>query len=222
MLNILYSATNKINNKVYIGITTKSLKYRIKRHKSAAKSIDTKFYRAIKKYGFETFKWEELAYCQTWEDAQFLEIMNIKFYDSYNNGYNSTFGGDGLSFWTGKTHSIESREKMSLAKKGKKSNRKNFKHSEETKKYLSEIGKGKAPSNKGKHWTDEQRKNTKNNREIIAIDLYSGFIFHFYSIITASKELNVCRSSIMNTLSNKYKNRKYSFIYADSMNIKEH
>lgn len=52
---IVYKATNKLNDKVYIGITTKTLRHRMSIHKKDAKVKNTYFYRAIRKYGFDNF-----------------------------------------------------------------------------------------------------------------------------------------------------------------------
>lgn len=48
---IVYKATNTNNNKVYIGITTKTLEHRMKIHKKDSKRKDTYFYKAIRKHG---------------------------------------------------------------------------------------------------------------------------------------------------------------------------
>lgn len=48
---LIYKATNKINGKIYIGQTHKSLEERKMCHKHDSKNIDTYFYRAIRKYG---------------------------------------------------------------------------------------------------------------------------------------------------------------------------
>ena len=55
---IVYKATNKINNKVYIGITTKTLEHRKSIHKKDSKTKNTYFYKAIRKHGFDYIKWE--------------------------------------------------------------------------------------------------------------------------------------------------------------------
>ena len=47
-----------INGKIYIGLTTKTLEERVKYHERDSLRMDTYFYRAIKKYGFDSFKWE--------------------------------------------------------------------------------------------------------------------------------------------------------------------
>ena len=58
---IIYKITCKINNKIYIGQTSESLKTRFKRHMGYQKDDnDTKFYRAVRKYGVENFYIEKI------------------------------------------------------------------------------------------------------------------------------------------------------------------
>ena len=92
----VYQIVNKINNKVYIGITTRSLKERFNQHKYSRYSMDTKFSRALKKYGVENFEIqliedEIISLKELYEKEKYY----INKYNSYNNGYNSTLGGDG-------------------------------------------------------------------------------------------------------------------------------
>ena len=63
-----------------------------------------------------------------------METYFIKEYDSLNNGYNLTEGGDGM---LGNIPSIETRMKMSLAGKGRTSHRKGKTLPEETRKKMS-------------------------------------------------------------------------------------
>ncbi|MBQ9391951.1 MAG: GIY-YIG nuclease family protein [Lachnospiraceae bacterium] len=98
MLGHIYKVTNKINNKVYIGQTIQSVKDRWYRHcgKSGISEaeMNTHFKRAILKYGKENFILETIETC----DVALLdekEQYYIKLYDSYNNGYNFTLGGQG-------------------------------------------------------------------------------------------------------------------------------
>ena len=44
---IIYKATNKVNGKVYIGQSSNSLEWRIRKHKQDSQKEDTYFYRAI-------------------------------------------------------------------------------------------------------------------------------------------------------------------------------
>jgi group I intron endonuclease len=94
---LIYKATNKINNKVYIGQTTLTLEERKKYHKSAYKTHDYYFYRAIRKYGWDNFEWEVLdESAKTEDELDYLEEYYISLYDSFDNkekGYNTQSGG---------------------------------------------------------------------------------------------------------------------------------
>lgn len=61
---IIYKCTNIINDKIYIGKTSKTLEWRMKIHKQSSSYDDSLFYRAIRKYGFEKFKWEIIKTCK--------------------------------------------------------------------------------------------------------------------------------------------------------------
>ena len=97
---IIYKYTNKVNGKSYIGQTTNP-KARHIQHKNTYE--DSYFHRAIKKYGFDNFQYEVLATITASDTDRdfisstldYLEITYIQVYDSYNNGYNLTVGGNG-------------------------------------------------------------------------------------------------------------------------------
>lgn len=96
---IIYKATNLINDKIYIGLTTKSLEHRISVHKKDSKRLNTYFYQAIRKYGFENFKWEVVDTAITMEELEEKERYYIKLYGSFDNkeiGYNTQSGGNNL------------------------------------------------------------------------------------------------------------------------------
>lgn len=95
----IYKVTNKINNKIYIGCS-KNIRKRWTDHKCNShnpndNSYNTKFYRALRKYGIENFTHEVLEECT--EDVLFeKEIQYIKDFNSTddNIGYNTSIGGD--------------------------------------------------------------------------------------------------------------------------------
>lgn len=119
----IYKITNKINNKCYIGQSI-NLAIRIRAHIRYIKrdSENQVIYRAIRKYGAENFYIEVLTILPPHEklkqNLDLCEKIYIQAYDSYNNGYNSTLGGDGgmLGY-----HMTEQQKlNKSLAQKGKK------------------------------------------------------------------------------------------------------
>lgn len=88
-------------------------------------SIGKKFWHAIQKYdGIENFEIEILCKVARLECvSEFkklldkLEIFFIKYYDTYNSGYNSTQGGEGS---LGRITKEETKRKISEANKGKR------------------------------------------------------------------------------------------------------
>jgi len=134
----IYKAYNKITGKIYIGFDSKWPR-RKNAHKCYHKKRDNKFYRAIKKYGWENFEWS-IVY-QSLDKNHTKNIMETFFineYDSFKNGYNSTFGGEGTfgisrksqkvpynhNGWVGKRHTEETKKLMSKSMTGVK--RKDF------------------------------------------------------------------------------------------------
>lgn len=100
----IYMFRNKINNKKYIGQSV-DLNGRLLYHLSCIRRRKTNthvLYKAINKYGFENFEVYVLATFPINRNIkQYLNITEkifIQFYNSYNNGYNSTLGGDGGIF----------------------------------------------------------------------------------------------------------------------------
>lgn len=105
MTGIIYRYTSP-SGKCYIGqtINEHTRKYQHKYHafNETCKDYDKPFYRAIRKYGWDSFEYEILntVVVDTVEELvdklDTLEVYYIGIYDSYNNGYNSTIGGHSL------------------------------------------------------------------------------------------------------------------------------
>jgi group I intron endonuclease len=148
---IVYKITNKINEKAYIGFTSKSLKERWRKHCIDAKSGRQTFLcNAIRKYGPDTFDLEILYETLDIEEARdHAENKFIMLYETLlpEKGYNMTKGGEGTM---GHKHSPETRAKMSNSRKGKR-------HTLETKLKLSEQRKGPGNPNYGKNFDQEYR-----------------------------------------------------------------
>lgn len=95
---IIYKLTNQINNKSYIGLTTNTLQQRLAQHNYEANhGTDRPLYRAIRKYGIETFKAEVIDTATNLDELKEKEQYWIKYYNTYGangQGYNATEGGD--------------------------------------------------------------------------------------------------------------------------------
>lgn len=98
----LYKITNIKTNKIYIGYTGNSIKKRWGDHINNALKykVKGKFYNAIRKYGKNSFKVEQICKCRgVKEFAWNIETYFIAKFDSTNskNGYNTQKkGGGGL------------------------------------------------------------------------------------------------------------------------------
>lgn len=104
MSYIVYCYTNNLNNKKYIGITSRSLEERERNHiyesrNKSNKCYNSPFKRAIRKYGIQSFNKEILDIVDTLEEACELEKYYIEKFQTYykyknSNGYNATIGGE--------------------------------------------------------------------------------------------------------------------------------
>jgi len=94
MIANIYLVENLINHKRYVGFTT-NFEARVSAHK---KLSGRKYYlhRAMKKYGGENFKFEVIY--QSKDVDHCLKVMEpyfIEKFNTYNDGYNLTLGGEG-------------------------------------------------------------------------------------------------------------------------------
>ena len=99
MLGIVYKATNLINGKLYVGKTTKTLRERYAGNPTVGwgkrRGV---FPAAVRKYGWESFKFEVIDTSNDPKELSNKEIMWIKNLDCrVPNGYNLTAGGEGLN-----------------------------------------------------------------------------------------------------------------------------
>lgn len=168
----IYMVKNLINKKNYIGQTIKS-NGAYKNYLGSGHAIKS----AIIKYGKKNFQKVTLAICYNQNDANELEKYFINSYNSKSpNGYNISDGGtesvvkmrenlkermsgDKNPFF-GKTHSDETKRKLSEINKGKKV-------SKDVAKKISQANKGMVPWNKGKsypHTPEQKRKIAEANK----------------------------------------------------------
>ena len=135
----IYSITNLVNHKVYIGQTKQRLQARFSQHlcpNSACKALRA----AVKKYGRENFELLKLTTAATQEEADALERLWIRLCRSNNPkyGYNQTDGGRG----NGMVFNDEVREKMSRQRMGEGNSFYGRHHSEESKQRMRESHVG--------------------------------------------------------------------------------
>lgn len=105
---VIYCLTCKVNGKVYIGQTT-DFKERIRKYKTLQCKGQRQLYNALKKHGVDNFLYEIIDTGLSQEDLTQLEDYNMVLSNSRNklHGYNTRKAGN-----KGK-HSEESRKKMS-------------------------------------------------------------------------------------------------------------
>ena len=148
----VYQHKNKINGKVYIGITSQKPEQRWRNGEGYKSSPH--FYSAIQKYGWDNFEHNILFVELTKEQACLKEQELIKEFNSMNReyGYNSTSGGDIFVM------NEETKQKISQALMG---NQNNLGHScsEEKKKKISEAQKGREFTEEHKQKLSEAAKN---------------------------------------------------------------
>lgn len=91
----IYRITNIETQQMYIG-QSRDLRERIREHCKASLKIDTpgnnKLYPNMIKYGLENFTFELMETCENASELNEKERYWIDFYDTYNNGLNSTRG----------------------------------------------------------------------------------------------------------------------------------
>lgn len=195
---IIYQIENKINNKKYIGFTSKTLEQRWNKHLNDAKSgRKTYLCNAIRKYGSEHFVISILQIEKDLSVARdFLEqqhITNTNTHYLSGTGYNMTLGGEGTM---GHKHSAETKAKMSKSHTG-------IKQSSEAKAKLSEQRMGSKNPNYGKQCSkkEKEERRSKNiefyntNGKAYKITLPSG------DVVITNNRKEFCRTHNLNYFS---------------------
>jgi len=143
-LYTIYKAINLVNNKIYIGVTSRKFLIRKEEHQiyafiRSSPAYKHKFHCALRKHGLANFMWEEIY--QSTNKESTINVMETYFIKEYNShyldghGYNMTYGGQGNFGYKftkehrkklsesqlGKVISAESRAKMKAADRTKQS-----------------------------------------------------------------------------------------------------
>lgn len=119
----VYKITNRLNDKIYIGQTTRPCQRFAEHTWKGSKSRI--LVAAIKKYGKENFSFQVLCWCPDKTYADYIERELISAHDTRKTGYNICLGGEG--FGSGEAHpcfgrkaSESNRRKIAEAKMGAK------------------------------------------------------------------------------------------------------
>lgn len=223
---IVYQHKNKINGKIYIGITSSVPEKRWGRNGSNYKTSPY-FYNAIQKYGWDNFEHNILYTNLTKEQACQKEQELIQYFHSMDRkfGYNSTSGGEifimnsetknkisnklkGNTNGLGHPCSEEKKQKISKAQKGRKL-------TEEHKQKLSEAAKQRhAPCSEQKRKTLSQ--NYPNKKPIYCLELNTVF----ESVQECSRQLNIPATNISKLCNGRGKTLKgyHLSYYNDTIN----
>ena len=184
--NIIYKATNTIENKYYIGQTIFTLSARKASHKRKALILNkpSPFYDAIREYGFQAFIWEIICVCDSQEELDVKEREAIEKLGK-ENCYNAYSGGKSKFTLSDKTKEKLSRQKL-------KENNPRY----------------------GKKMSEEEKKNLiKASMEVCSkkvIKIETGEIYE--SISECARQNNCSIATISLHCNNKIKTQKYCFL----------
>lgn len=106
----VYMHTNKINNKVYVGITKQKPERRWQN--GYGYKNNQYFSKAINKYGWDNFEHIIFADNLTSNEAEHIEVLLIALYNTTNIDYGYNLSSGGSSGHVGVKHSDESKKKM--------------------------------------------------------------------------------------------------------------
>ena len=158
------SVSGKENDMVYIGITSQENPWNRWGVYKANYGYNKHFSRAISKYSWENFSHEVLFDGLTKEEAEQKEVELISKYDSTNEkyGYNKANGGSSNGKHTEETKRIISEKAKERLKNPENNPMYGVHRSEETKRKISEKATGRKHSEEAKQKMSKQRAGEKN------------------------------------------------------------
>lgn len=201
---LVYMHINKINGKVYVGITHHANPNKRWGYSGQKYTHCVKFLNAIKKYGWDNF--DHCVVCRTdKEKAKAIEIALIAHYKKLGISYNLSDGGDGAESITeanrkaisermqknhpmkGKHHTPEARAKISEA------NRKRV-YTEEQKEQLRKAGELGRKKMKDRGWKRSEESIKKQvekiSKPVLQLDLSGNVLREFQSAKVADEYMN--------------------------------
>ena len=219
MSNYTYIVTNKLNGKVYVGS-----------HSWEGTGVDPNYYgsgkiikQAVKKYGKENFQIEVLYFYDTVEECRADEERILTEYDVKNcphsyNCKNSAIGWTSEDM-TGRTHTEDTKKKISQALRGENNPMYGRTLSDESRKKMSQAKKGENNPMYGRTRTENTRNKiaiAKGGKPFAAIK--DGKIKIFTSQHECSRVLGLHPGSVNKCLKGKYKTTGgYTFKYIEQL-----
>jgi group I intron endonuclease len=202
----IYKAKNTVNGKVYIGFDS-NWPNRIRTHKTDFNRKNTYFYYAIRKYGWSNFEWD-VIYQSKDKDHTLNEMEKyfINEYDSYNEGYNLTFGGEGT---IGFKFSESSKKHMSETRMGENNPFYGKRHTEKAKKRNFDYS-GENNPRFGATLTEITKEKQRNKlcKRLYEVSCPDGTIVSTNNLKKFCRDYNLDDSNLYNTIKRKQSNHK--------------
>ena len=232
----IYKITNQVNGKIYVGQSI-DIQQRWKQHKQQADGTrcNNKLYKAIRQYGIENFLFEIIEQCEfSREQLDERQRYWINYYNSYNDGYNSTPGGqiegswalynpdDIRKLWDQGYSFKEIKEKIGCSKgivqrrlQGYSDYNAYTSHSRGAIKAISE-GKMNHLNNTSETMSEQQAKYFSKNKEVHQYSLSGNYIASYPSLSAAARSLGKIKAGGETGISQallKRDNRKIAYGY---------
>ena len=193
----VYLISNDINNKMYIGATITSITERYSKHiyDTFNTSDNSAIHHAIRKYGQEHFFISQLEECSI-DNVFEREQYWIKFYNSYENGYNETIGGEGCPKYDYSL--IYQKFKSGILQKD----------------IAKELGCEKHTITRALRAYDVSEEEMKKGKSVCKIDLNTGQILERYNSLTEAAQAEQCSVATISLVCNnkrKLANRNYTY-----------
>lgn len=243
---IIYKITNIVSNHSYIGQTTNKRGFKgrywshgvgiervynyYKSNQKGGRFVNSYLFNAIEKYGFDAFIVDEvLDTANSADELNEKEIMYIEKYDSFNNGYNLTLGGEsgcGQKQLKGKDNPLSVSVCQltldgelikvwdSLAEIRRESDY-NIPNIEMTCKGVNShsygylwVFKKDYDENKEYKWIP-----SKTCHAVVLVDDDNNIVKEFHSVSEASREMHVDRKTVRDSCNNVWDEPKYKFKY---------
>lgn len=182
---VIYKIVNNIDGTIYVGQTIYDIGKRFREHKHASLTQKTYLYNAMRKYGVENFTIEQIDSANSLEELNNKEIYWIKELNSKAPyGYNIAEGGEGIK---GFHHSKATRELLKLKSTGNTNACGKHKVSIEGRNNMSNAHKGKASCFKNHTIESRQKLSISHNKKVKCVETQEIFA----SSLIASKKIGI-------------------------------